>query len=102
MSLFSRLFRKAPPPPPPTLESRIAELERQPDTVIAGIALSNDATALRAEAVKKLRYGEALLSLALDARTDTEPALRTAAQQRLAQLLDAGATDFAQLWERAG
>jgi hypothetical protein len=102
MSLFSRLFRKAPPPPPPTLQSRIADLERQPDTVITGIALSNDTTGLRAEAVKKLRYGDALLSLALDARTDTEPAVKHAAQQRLAQLLDAGATDFAQIWDRAG
>jgi hypothetical protein len=111
MNLFSRLFRKAPPPPP-TLESRIADLERQPDAVITGIALSNDATALRAEAVKKLRYGEALLSLALDARTqtarsdtarsNTEGAVRQAAQQRLAQLLDAGATDFTKIWERAG
>ena len=102
MSLFSRLFRKAPPPPPPTLETRIAELERQPDSVITSIALSEESTALRAEAVKKLRYGDTLLSLALDGRSDTQEAVRQAAQQRLAQLLDAGATDFAQIWQRAG
>src|ERR1044071_7991298 len=102
MSLFSRLFGKAPPPPPPTLENRIAELERQPDAVITSIALSRDDAALRAQAVKKLRYGDALLSLALDSRDDAPDAVRQAAQQRLAHLLDAGANDFAQIWERAG
>ena len=102
MSLFSRLFGKAPSPPPPTLASRIADLERQPDTVITSIALSKDETALRAEAVRKLRYGDALLSLALDGGDQPQNAVRQAAQQRLAQMLDAGATDFAQIWERAG
>jgi DNA repair protein SbcC/Rad50 len=102
MSLFSRLFGKAPPPSPPTLETRIADLERQPDPVITSIALSRDEVALRTQAVKKLRYGDALLSLALDCGDDAPDTVRHAAQQRLAQLLDAGATDFAQIWERAG
>ena len=100
MSLLSRLFGKAPPPPP-TLESRIADLERQPDTVITSIALSQDEASLRTQAIRKLRYGDALLSLALDATEGSDDAIRQAAQQRLAQLLDAGATDFPQLWERA-
>ena len=100
MNPLSRLFRKAPPAPA-TLPERIATLQSAPGDVIADAALDSDDASLRVGAIRLLPDGEILRRLGgladppqgVEARTPM--AVRHAAQQRLAQLIDDGSIDFA-------
>ena len=101
MKLFSRLLPGAPSPPPePTPEQRIASLQSAPAEIVAGTALGDDDRALRIGAVRLLPDGDALRSLAgLDelpggGAAGVPAAVRKAAHERLAQLIDAGTIDF--------
>ena len=101
MKLFSRLFRKPPPPPPPTPAQRVASLQTAPAEAVVNTALGGDDTNLRVGAIRLLPDGDALRALAglqdppggVAARTPA--AVRHAAHERLAQLVDAGTIDFA-------
>jgi ribosome modulation factor len=101
MKPFSRLFRKTPPSPPPTLEQRITSLQVAPTEVVVNTALGNDDASLRVGAIRLLPDGAALRSLAgladpsQGAVERTPPAVRQAAHERLAQLVDEGSIDFA-------
>ena len=99
MKPLLHLFRKAPappppPPPPPTLPQRIAALQAAPGEVVVTTALGGDEEGLRVAAIRLLRDGDALRALAGLAETPEGVALRTpqavrlAAQERLAQLVD--------------
>jgi len=100
MKLFSRLFPKPPPPPPPTPAERVASLQAAPSDVLVSTALGGDDTSLRVGAIRLLPDGDALRALAglADApqgvTANTTTAVRHAAQQRLAQLIDEGSLDF--------
>ena len=103
MKLLARLFRKSPPPAPvraPTQSERLASLQAAPVDVIASTALGDEDVNLRVAAVRVLADGAALRGLAgVDdplhgTGTRTPPAVRQAALQRLAQLIDAGEIDF--------
>jgi hypothetical protein len=102
MSSFSRLFRK-PPPPPPTLAQRIGSLQTAPAEVVVNTALGSDEEGMRVAAIRLLPDGDAVQMLAglvdlPDGATACVPtAVRQAAQERLAQLIDEGAIDFAAL-----
>jgi hypothetical protein len=101
MKPFSRLFRKIPPPPPPTLPQRIASLHTAPTEVVVNAALGSDDASLRVGAIRLLPDGDALRVLAgladpppgVVARMP--PAVRQAAHERLAQLIDEASIDFA-------
>ncbi len=104
MKLLARLFRKSPPPPPvraPTQSERLASLQAAPVDVIASTALGDEDVSLRVAAVRALADGATLRGLAglgdppNDASMRTPPAVRQAALQRLARLIDAGQVDFA-------
>lgn len=107
MKLFSRFFSKVPPPPP-TLAERIAMLSEGSADLILGTALGNDDEALRVVAIHKLPDGDALRRLAgltgspAGASAAVPAALEQAAQARMAQLVDEGAIDFAELCDQAG
>jgi Domain of Unknown Function (DUF349) len=107
MKLFSRLFRKAPLSPP-TLEERIAILNTGSPDVILGTALGTGKEDLRIAAIHKLLDGDGLRRLAgLSGRADSAAsavpaALERAAQARIAQLIDAGAIDFAEFCGQVG
>jgi hypothetical protein len=81
-------FRRAPPPSPPALDTRVPALDQAP---------------LGAPAVRSLPDGEVLRALAglhggASAAAANVPAnLERIAQQRLAHLIDSGATDFVAL-----
>jgi hypothetical protein len=93
---LSRLFRSAPPLPP-TAQDRAAMLDSGSAELITATALGNGEETLRAAAVCKLPDGEALRTLAgLRAAAGAAPAssLERIAQERMAQLLDAGTVDF--------
>jgi hypothetical protein len=100
MKLFSRLFQKPPPPPPPTPAERVASLRAAPSEVVVNTALGGDDTSLRVGAIRLLHDGDALRMLAGLAdpspgvATSTPTAIRHAAQERLAQLIDDGTVDF--------
>jgi hypothetical protein len=101
MKLFSRLFRKEPLPPPPTLAERVASLPQAPAEVLVNTALGSDDPILRVGAIRLLPDGDALRALAglADPPQGVAPsapsAVRHAAQERLAQLIDEGSIDFA-------
>ena len=100
MNPFSKLFKNAPPPPPPTQEQRVASLQSAPADAVVQAALGGDDTSLRVGAVRLLPDGDALRSLAgfKDSSAGAIPsAVRHAAQERLAQLVDDGSIDFAAL-----
>jgi len=103
MKPFSRLFRKAPPPPPPTVPQRIASLQTAPTEVVVNTALGSDEASLRVGAIRLLPDGDALRVLAGLADpaqgvvAHPPPAVRQAAHERLAQLIDEGSIDFAAL-----
>src|SRR5438477_7212822 len=97
MKPLSNLARPGPDSPP-SLETQIAALESASPDSIAAAALGEGQEALRAAAIRKLADGNPLRSLA--GLSETRPAalsagLKRAAQERLAQLIDAGAADFA-------
>jgi Domain of Unknown Function (DUF349) len=93
------LFRRAPQSPP-TLETRVAALDEGTSELIAATALGDGEEALRAAAVRKLADGTTLRKLAGlsegAAATDFADVERIA-QERVAQLIDSGSIDFADL-----
>jgi hypothetical protein len=102
MKPLERLLGKTPPPPPPpTLAERIAALQAAPAEAVLEAALGGDEAGLRIGAIHLLPDGEALRALA--GLTDppqgagTPPAVRHAAHERLARLVDEGSVDFAAL-----
>ena len=109
MTLFSRLFRKAPPPPaaPPTTEESIATLESGSDDLILETALGDGDEAVRTAAILKLPDGEALRRLAgllrgpHDVPGAASGALERAAQTRVARSIDDGSIDFAKFCDQA-
>ena len=93
---LSRLFGTAPENPPPPADP-IATLDSAPPASLIATALGNGDEALRAAAIGKLTDGDSLRTLAglrPDAAAVAPPGLERIAQQRLAQLIDAGAVDF--------
>jgi len=94
MTVFSRLARQAPSSPK-NLAERIAELDSHPQESIAEISLGSDDEGLRIAAIAKLGYGDALSKLATQRATSESAAIQRAAQQRVAQLIDVGALEFA-------
>jgi hypothetical protein len=94
---LARFLRPAPPSPP-SPETQIAALESAPAELIVATALGSD-EALRTAAVRKLPDGEVLRKLAGlgSAAAPPSPALERIAQERMAQLIDAGAIDLAGL-----
>jgi hypothetical protein len=100
MKLFSRLFAKPAPPPPPTPAERVASLQAAPAELVETTALGGDEVNLRIAAVRLLPDGDMLRMLAglADPRqggvASAPAAVRHAAQERLAQLIDDGSVDF--------
>lgn len=93
-------FLRAAPSCAPTLENQVAALEAASPEQIIATASSDGEDALRIAAVAKLHNGELLRALAgcgdrtaLAVSTDLE----RAAQQRVAQLIDAGAIEITAL-----
>ena len=61
MTLFSRLFPKAPPPPPPpTSAERVTALQSAPADLVVNTALGDDDATLRVGAIRLLPDGDAL------------------------------------------
>ena len=105
MKLLSRLFAKPPPPPPPTPAQRVASLQAAPAEMVETTALGGDDVSLRVGAVRLLPDGAALRVLAglADATQDvasTPAAVRRAAHERLAKLIDDGSVDFDTIFGR--
>jgi hypothetical protein len=99
MKPLSRFFRPVPAPPPP-LEERINALDSESSDAITATALGDGPEALRAAAIAKLQDGDPLRKLARlsDGAAPGIPAsLERIAQQRMAQLIDAGTSAFAAL-----
>jgi hypothetical protein len=100
MKLFSRLFPKVPPPPPPTSAERVAALQSAPADLVVTTALGDDHSSLRISAIRLLPDGDVLRTLAglkdpqENAGVHTTSAVRKAALERLAQLIDEGSVDF--------
>jgi hypothetical protein len=101
MKLFSRLLPKTPTPPQtPTSAERVASLQSAPADIVANTALGDEDSTLRIAAIRLLPDGDALRSLAgLDDPSGSAPAhvpsaIRKAAHERLAQLIDEGAIEF--------
>jgi ElaB/YqjD/DUF883 family membrane-anchored ribosome-binding protein len=94
MTVISSLFRKAASPAA-TSDQELSGLPAPP----AGPAAGSDGAALaRLAAIKTLEAGAALYSLAgLGGGAPESPEIARAAQQRVAQLLDAGAIRFPDL-----
>jgi Domain of Unknown Function (DUF349) len=93
---LSTLFGTAPESPPAPADP-IATLDSAPPASLIATALGDGDEALRAAAIGKLTDSETLRTLAglrPDAAGGARPALERIAQQRLAQLIDAGAVDF--------
>jgi Domain of Unknown Function (DUF349) len=93
---LSRLFGTAPENPPPPADP-IATLDSAPPASLIATARGAGDEALRAAAIGKLTDVESLLTLAglrPGAAGAAPPGLERIAQQRLAQLIDAGAVDF--------
>src|SRR3984957_5157786 len=94
MRPLSRFFRS--PPAPLKLETQVA---------VPATAVGDGAEALRAAAIRQLPDGEtlrALAGLSEGASPPVSPTLERAAQERVAQLIDTGAIDFAGLCAAAG
>ncbi len=98
------LFRTAPPSPP-TLETRVAALDEGSSELIAATASGGGEEALRAAAVSKLPDGTLLRKLAGLSEGATPPeaaSFERIAQERVAQLIDSGSIDFADLCAATG
>ena len=96
---LSRLFRAAPEDPPAPADP-IAALDTAPPPLLIATALGDADEARRAAAIRKLEDGGTLSTLArlrADAASAVAPSLERIAQQRLAQLVDAGTLDFEEL-----
>src|SRR5260370_1207882 len=99
MKPLVHFFRKAPESPP-TLETRIAALDEGSSELIAAAALGDGEEAVRAAAVLKLPDGTILRKLAglSEGAAPPESAnFERIAQERVAQLIDSGSIDFAEL-----
>ena len=100
---LSRIFRAAPPPPPlppaqPSLEDRIAALDLESPEQIVATILGDSSEALRAAAIGKLPDGATLRKLAgLGGEPAPSPGLERFAQDRVAQLIDAGTMTLASI-----
>ena len=95
----SRFFGAAPQPASP-LAAQVAALDAASPERIAAAALGDGEEALRAAAASKLPDGEILRQLAglrEGAASPGSSTLERIAQERLAQLIDAGSVDFAAL-----
>src|SRR5882762_8225841 len=93
------LFRKAQESPP-TLETRVAALDEGSPELIATTATGHGEEALRAAAIAKLADGTTLRKLAglSEGAAPTESAdIERIAQERVAQLIDSGSIDIADL-----
>jgi hypothetical protein len=88
-------LRRAAEAAPPTLEAQLAALDSGSPELIAA-ALDNDDETLRAAAVRKLPDGETLRRMAglRDAPPGVPVALERLAQERMAELIDAGTVDM--------
>jgi len=96
---LARLFRAAPPIRPAPVD-RVAALDTGSPELIIATALGDGAETLRAAAVRKLPDGDVLRMLAGFGDGVSPPAsssLERVARERMAQLIDAGALDFAEL-----
>ena len=101
MKLFSRLLPKATlAQPASTPEERIASLRSESPGAVASAALEGGDASVRVGAIRLLPDGDVLRSLAGLADSVEKPdaptpsAVRKAAHERLAQLIDEGAIDF--------
>jgi len=84
----------------PTLDTQVAALESASPEALVAATLGDGADAVRAAAVRRLPDGEPLRKLAglsEDASTHVPSNLERIAQERVAELIDAGAVDFAAL-----
>jgi len=98
---LARLFR-APAESPPAPADPIGALETAPPPLLIATALGDGDEALRAAAIRRLEDGESLGTLAAlragaVAANAVPPSLERTAQQRLAELIDAGVVDFQEL-----
>ena len=105
MKPLSRWFRHEPATPP-TLEARVAALDAGSPDLIRDTALGSEVESLRVAAVQRLSDGSDLRRLAALADAPEGdlifPAtLRRAAQQRMAELIDAGSIDFTLICDQA-
>src|ERR1700758_5364075 len=92
---LSRYFR-ATPTDSPAARDPVAALDSGSPELITATALGDGEAALRAAAIARLPDGETLRSLAglSDGASPARPAnLERAAQQRVAQLVDAGTVE---------
>lgn len=95
-----RHFWRAAPQFPPTLPTQVAALDEGSSELIAATALGGGEAALRAAAIAKLADGTILRQLAglsEDAAPPDAANFERIAQQRVAQLIDSGSIDFADL-----
>ncbi|HLZ98133.1 MAG TPA: DUF349 domain-containing protein [Steroidobacteraceae bacterium] len=93
-------FLRPARPSPPTVETRIAALDEGSSEEVTAVALGDAAEALRVAAVRKLPDGTTLRKLAglsEDAAPPESANLERIAQERVAQLIDSGSIDFAEL-----
>jgi len=106
MKPLSRWFRHEPAAPP-TLQERVAALDAGSPDLIRDTALGGEEESLRVAAVQRLSDGADLRRLAAlsDAPEGDSPifptALQRAAQERMAELIDAGSVDFAAICDQA-
>jgi len=101
---LSRILRREPAKPPVPADP-LAALDSASPPLIASTALSGAEEALRAAAIRKLEDGPAVRILAGLSAGDSSAvpaALVRIAQQRMAQLIDAGTVDFAELCASTG
>ena len=95
-----RHIGRAPPPSPPALETRVAALDAGSPELITATALGDGEEELRAAAVRMLPDGGILRRLAGLSDGAAPPLSSTIgriAQERMAQLIDAGEIDFSGL-----
>jgi hypothetical protein len=106
MKSLSRWFRHEPAAPP-TLQERVAALDAGSPDLIRDTALGSEEESLRVAAVQRLSDGADLRRLAAlsDAPEGNSlifpAALQRAAQQRMAELIDAGSIDFTVICDQA-
>jgi hypothetical protein len=106
MKPLSRWFRQEPAAPP-TLEERVAALAAGSPDLIRETALGSEDESLRVAAVRRLSDGADLRRLAgLSEAPEGDslifpPALQRAAQERMAELIDAGSIDFTLICDQA-
>jgi len=99
---LSRFFRAAPPIRPAPVD-RVAALDTGSPELIIATALGDGEETLRAAAVRRLPDGDVLRTLAgFGDGTPAPSSLERVARERMAQLVDAGVLDFAELCASTG